>query len=122
MIPVKVDGRDIEALVGLGSVVSLVQAHLLEPLNPGELVPVCCVHGDSKEYPTGVITLTTVEGSFQLKVGVVPFLPVPLLVGRECPLYPWLCQENQGRFPSTKFGSKLKCQDREPTPTSMFDQ
>ncbi|KAK9542078.1 hypothetical protein VZT92_002073 [Zoarces viviparus] len=122
MIPVKVDGRDAEALVDSGSVVSLVQPHLLEPSRPGEMVPVSCVHGDTKEYPTAVIKLTTVKGSCQLKVGVVPSLPDPVLVGQDCPLYYRLRQDNQRSPPRTKSGCKSKSREKKPTPISSSHQ
>ncbi|XP_075939166.1 uncharacterized protein LOC142940136 [Anarhichas minor] len=81
MIPVKVDGRDAEALVDSGSVVSLVQPHLLEPSRP-----------------------------------------VPVLVGRDCPLYYQLRQDNQRSLPRTKPGSKLKSCEKKPTLISTSHQ
>ncbi|KAK5901327.1 hypothetical protein CgunFtcFv8_026212 [Champsocephalus gunnari] len=96
MIPVKVNGKDAEALVDSGSVVSLIQPHLLDHLPSEETVAVSCVHGDTKLYPTCLIHLTTVKGSCELKVGVVA-LPVPVLVGRDCPLYKRLQHQKEGR-------------------------
>ncbi|XP_034064089.1 uncharacterized protein LOC117541099 [Gymnodraco acuticeps] len=97
MIPVKVNGKDAEALVDSGSVVSLIQPHLLDHLPSKETVAVSCVHGDTKLYPTCLVHLTTVKGSCELKVGVVPSLPVPVLVGRDCPLYKRLRHQKEGR-------------------------
>jgi len=100
--PVKVDGRDTQALVDSGSVVSLVQPNLLEPSGSGKVVPVSCVHGDIKEYPTSIIQLTPVKGNRQLKVEVVPPLPVPVLVGRYCPLYHRPSHLGQAQMGGTK--------------------
>ncbi|KAK5907136.1 hypothetical protein CesoFtcFv8_005016 [Champsocephalus esox] len=97
MIPVKVNGKDAEALVDSGSVVSLIQPHLLDHSPSEETVAVSCVHGDTKLYPTCLIHLTTVKGSCELKVGVVPSLPVSVLVGRDCPLYKRLRHQKEGR-------------------------
>lgn len=69
-IPVEMNGEDTEALVDSSSLVSLVQPHLLGLTKPG-LLPVSCVHGDTRDYPTGIIKLITVKGSCMLEVGVV---------------------------------------------------
>ena len=47
---------------------------------------VSCVHGDTKRYPTVQANIVMPQGSFQMMVGAVPELPVPLLVGQDCPL------------------------------------
>ena len=95
MVPVKVNGKDAGALVDSGSAVSLVHSNLLDQLEPNETVPVTCVHGDTKKYPVGKVQLTTTQGTCELKVGSVPRLPVPVLVGRDCPLYDKLYRKRE---------------------------
>ncbi|XP_038841257.1 collectin-12-like, partial [Salvelinus namaycush] len=50
-------------------------------------VSISCVHGDTKQYPTVWDNIVTPQGNCQMMVGAVPELPVPLLVGRDCPLF-----------------------------------
>lgn len=87
--PTKVDGRDAEALLDTGNTVSLIQPQLVGEHNrtPENPVAVSCIHGDTKEYPTAVVKLTTPQGNCQLQVGLVPNIPGPLLVGHVCPLF-----------------------------------
>lgn len=69
--------------------VTLVQPELVQ--DGGELdntVSISCVHGDTKAYPTTVVQLATIQGRCQIRVGVVPTLPVPILLGRDCPVFP----------------------------------
>ena len=85
-IPVRVGGVDTQALLDSGSAVTLVRPDLA-----GELmdttVPVTCVHGDLKFYPTTQINVQTPRGDAIVEAGVVPNLPVPLLVGTDCLLF-----------------------------------
>ena len=88
MVPVKVEGNDTEALLDSGSMVSLVTMSLLnqETEHGGEM-SISCVHRDIKRYPTVWANIVTPQGSCQMTVGAVPELPVPLLVGWDCPMF-----------------------------------
>ena len=84
--PVKIAGRDTEALLDSGSMVSLVRPQFASA--PwGEELPVSCIHGDTRKYPTSKIEVITPRGRFALQVGVVEQLPVPVLFGRDSPLF-----------------------------------
>ncbi|KAK0145573.1 hypothetical protein N1851_015527 [Merluccius polli] len=48
---------------------------------------ISCVHEDTKEYPTTTLILITTQGQFEVRVGVLPNLPVQLLIGWDCPLF-----------------------------------
>lgn len=52
---------------------TLVHESVLEAASParGGLIPIVCVHGDTHEYPTMVVKLTTTKGSFKIEVGVI---------------------------------------------------
>lgn len=65
-----VNQRDVEALLDSGSDRTLVHESVLEasPLAQGEPVPVVCVHGDTREYPTTMVKLITTKGSFNIEV------------------------------------------------------
>jgi len=72
--PVTVNQRDVEALLESGSSRTLIQEAVLEASSP--------------EYPTTVVKLTTTKGTFQVEVGVIRNLPVPVLIGSDCPAFP----------------------------------
>lgn len=94
---VTVNRCDVEALLDSGSARTLVQEVVLEAshLAQGEPVPVVCVHGDTREYPTALVRLKTTKGSFDVEVGVIKTLPVPVLIGRDCPAFSKLWSEAQ---------------------------
>ena len=48
---------------------------------------VACVHGDTRTYPTCYVVVRTPHRVFTIRVGIVPHLPVPLLIGRDCPIF-----------------------------------
>ena len=85
-VPVKVGLHDTWALIDSGSHLTLVRADFAEG-HPGEPMEVICVHGHARSYPTRNIDVQTPRGSFSVQAGVVPELPVPLLLGRDCPIF-----------------------------------
>ena len=46
-----------------------------------------CLHGDTGECPTASVRLRTTKGTFNVIVGVIKNLPVPFLIGRDCPAF-----------------------------------
>ena len=84
--PVKIGGRDTEALLDSGSMVSLVRPQFASDTY-GEEISVSCIHGDTRKYPTSEVHVITPQGPFTLRVGVVEQLPVPVLFGRDSPLF-----------------------------------
>ncbi|CAB1340831.1 unnamed protein product, partial [Coregonus sp. 'balchen'] len=48
---------------------------------------VACIHGDTKRYPSAQVSFHTPAGKTTLIVGVVPQMKVPVLLGRDCPLF-----------------------------------
>ena len=85
-IPVRVNGEDSLALLDSGSVVTLVHSALAGAITE-EQVMVTCVHGDARPYPVTRLRVQTTKGEELVNAGVVPDLPVPLLIGTDCPLY-----------------------------------
>ena len=85
-LPVKIDGIDAHALLDSGSAVTLVRADLAGKLT-AEQMPVTCVHGDLRHYPVANIRVQTTKGEVTVPAGVVPNLPVPLLIGADCELF-----------------------------------
>jgi len=48
---------------------------------------VTCIHGETRQYPTTMLTLKTTKGSYSGPARVVPDLPVSVLIGRNFPLF-----------------------------------
>lgn len=92
--------QDVEALLDSGSRVTLVRKDLVSPscLTPGKILPVSCVHGDTRDYPVTELTMTTTRGTILTVAGVVDSLPVPVLIGRDCPAFYPLWRETQERL------------------------
>ena len=53
----------------------------------GEEISVSCIHRDTRNYPTFEVQVITPQAQFTLWVGVVEQLPVPVLFGRDSPLF-----------------------------------
>ena len=98
--PVTINKCDVEALLDSGSARTLVHESVLgsSSLTQSESVPVVCVHGDTRQYPTARVKLTTTRGSFDTEVGVIKTLPVPVLIGRDCPAFQMLWRDAQKRL------------------------
>ncbi|XP_077962421.1 uncharacterized protein LOC144410313 isoform X1 [Gasterosteus aculeatus] len=85
-VPVRVGNQDTSALIDSGSVVTLIRPEWAEG-EEGPRIEVTCVHGDLKAYPTRWIQVCTPRGSFSIRAGLVPDLPVPMIIGRDCPIF-----------------------------------
>ncbi|KAL1270491.1 hypothetical protein QQF64_029507 [Cirrhinus molitorella] len=49
------------------------------------LLPITCVHGDTRQVPARCVTVSAGPGSWPIEVGIVRDLPVPVLLGRDWP-------------------------------------
>ncbi len=85
-IPARVMNRDTQALLDTGSVVTLLCPDLAGG-KEGDPMEVACVHGDTRTYETCHVVVRTPYGVFTARAGIVPHLPVPLLIGRDCPIF-----------------------------------
>ena len=85
-VPIKVMHRDTHALLDTGSAVTLMRADLAGG-RPGTPMQVSCVHGDTRTYETCHVVVRTPQGVFVARAGIVPTLPVPFLIGRDCPIF-----------------------------------
>lgn len=95
-LPVKVGGRDTEALLDSGSAITLVRPEFAGRQRGAEIT-VSCVHGDARQYPTAKLLLQSPRGQCQVHAGVVEGLPVPVLLGRDCPLFQTYWQDHPGQ-------------------------
>ena len=85
-LPVRVGRHDTHALLDSGSMVTLIRPGLADGPH-GQGVDVGCIHGQTETYATRRITVRTPKGTFTILAGVVPNLPVPLLIGQDCPIF-----------------------------------
>ncbi|KAL0185140.1 hypothetical protein M9458_020837, partial [Cirrhinus mrigala] len=84
--PVKIKGRWYRALLDSGSAVSLVRPDTLGPRPVSKsTMPITCVHGDTRQVHTNLLTFHKGRDTWTLEVGVLKDLPVPLLLGRDWP-------------------------------------
>ena len=81
-IPAWVMNRDTQALLDTSSVVTLFRPDLAGG-KAGEPMEVACVHGDTRTYGSCHVVFRTTFGVFTARAGIVPHLPVPLLIGRD---------------------------------------
>ena len=85
-IPARVMNQDTQALLDTGSVVTLLRPDLAGG-KEGDPMEVACVHRDTRVYGTCHVVVRTPHGEITARAGIVPHLPVPLLIGRDCPIF-----------------------------------
>ncbi|XP_075442406.1 uncharacterized protein LOC142487280 [Ascaphus truei] len=112
LLPALIEGKTVQALVDSGSGKTLVLQELLPPNVCSFDSPwsIECIHGDVKRYPTAKIQLQVNGQEAYLEVGVVPWLPAPIVLGRDWPFFsdlmapvfheepPSRAQENPGKL------------------------
>ncbi|KAL0149347.1 hypothetical protein M9458_055385 [Cirrhinus mrigala] len=85
-ITVRVKGRLYRALLDSGSAISLARPATLGPRPVSKsMVPITCVHGDTRQVHTNLLTFHRNGETWNLEVGILRDLPVPLLLGRDWP-------------------------------------
>ena len=64
MCRVKVEGKEVEALLDSGSMLTLVVASLVlnHKLDTRQDISVTCIHGDTRLYPTALVSIQTEDG------------------------------------------------------------
>ncbi len=81
---IKINGRPFNTVLDSGSAISLVQAKILPPpYETKTVLPITCVHGDTREVPVRRVTISATPGSWPVEVGLVKDLPVTVLLGRD---------------------------------------
>ncbi|XP_036065872.1 uncharacterized protein LOC118598010 [Oryzias melastigma] len=84
---IEVNGEQITALIDTGSDQTLVHQKFIQPhLISTKTIPVCCVHGDKKSYPTADVYIKIADQMYLLNVGVVDKLPFPVVLGLDLPV------------------------------------
>ncbi|KAI2652407.1 Retrovirus-related Pol polyprotein from transposon 17.6 [Labeo rohita] len=78
-----------EADITINGAVTLVHSQLCPP-QPGQksLLPVTCVHGDTRQVPVQRVTISAGPGVWSVEAGLVNNLPVAVLLGRDWPASP----------------------------------
>ncbi|XP_054907856.1 uncharacterized protein LOC129373795 [Poeciliopsis prolifica] len=87
---VGIEGQKVKALIDTGSTQTLVHRRYVPPhiICTSETIPICCVHGDEKQYPTADIYMRVQGHVYLLKVGVMDALPFPVVLGNDLPILP----------------------------------
>lgn len=85
---VELHGQALNALIDTGSTQTLVQRRYVPPQSvcTGDIIPICCVHGDEKKYPTADVYVSVNGQTYLLNVGVVDNLPFPVILGSDLPV------------------------------------
>ncbi|XP_072246328.1 uncharacterized protein nfic isoform X1 [Leuresthes tenuis] len=86
MTVVKINGRKVKALIDTGSTQTLVHRRHVPNVFTRETIPVCCVHGDEKHYPTADIFIEVQGQPYLLNVGVTDNLQFPVILGEDLPV------------------------------------
>lgn len=88
MTSVEINGDTLKALIDTGSTQTLVHRQFvpLNSINMTETIPVCCVHGDEKPYPTADLYIKVQGQVYLLNIGVADNLPFPVILGRDLPV------------------------------------
>lgn len=113
VIPIKVNGRKVKALLDAGSTQTLVHRKYV----PGNLIctrdtiPVCCVHGDEKLYPSADLYIEIQGQSYLISVGVAENLPFPVVLGDDLSILYDLIKPTKTCNVVTRAQSKLTCDD-----------
>ncbi len=83
---IKINGWPFKAVLDSGSAISLVQPKILPPpYETKTVLPITCVHGDTREVPVRRVTISATPGSWPVEVGLVKDVPVTVLLGRDWP-------------------------------------
>ncbi|XP_031668019.1 uncharacterized protein LOC116359314 [Oncorhynchus kisutch] len=88
LVPVKVNGKSLTAMIDTGSSLSLIRKGNV-PVNDidyGHQTLIQCVHGDQSQQPTAELTVEIQGQKYLLKVGVMEKLPFEMILGRDVPV------------------------------------
>lgn len=117
---VTINGKKIRALVDTGSTQTLVHRRYV-PINTictMETIPICCVHGDEKHYPTADLYIEVQGQPFLLSVGVADKLPFPVVLGEDLPVLYDLLKPAQTCNVVTR--AQAKRTEEDPSPLSAL--
>ncbi|XP_026116332.1 uncharacterized protein LOC113094960 [Carassius auratus] len=108
------DGGTVRAVLDSGSSITLVQPGVLRPRQSGKArIPITCVHGDTRNVPAQRVTISASPGTWQLEVGVVKDLPVPVLLGRDWPGFDQLMATAMQQGPNPRARHKQRAERTE---------
>ncbi len=86
---IELNGQELTALLDSGSNQTLVHRDYVSPqiICNTETVPICCVHGDEKPYPTADVYVKVLGQTYLLNVGVPDTLESPVVLGNDLPVF-----------------------------------
>lgn len=100
LCPVSVEGREVQALLDTGSMITLVKASLVNSDSlQTQTVGVTCIHGETREYNTARVTIGTVLNRVPCQVAIIPTLMYDVILGRDFPSF-WELWEKRVKEPT----------------------
>ncbi|XP_073784003.1 uncharacterized protein [Danio rerio] len=113
---VQLEGKTQTATLDTGSAITLVHPKTLKYHHESKgRIPITCVHGDTRHVPARRVTIAAKPGSWRIEVGVVPDLPVSLLLGRDWPGFDELLTHHHAPSARSKKKNKPRAhRDRKP--------
>ncbi|KAK6490927.1 hypothetical protein HHUSO_G5624 [Huso huso] len=123
VVAVKIGDKSTVALLDSGCGQSLISSDLVgEHFSTDQAeVRIMCIHGDIKTYPATTVNLKIGSQEVKLKVGVLPRLPYPVIVGCDCTEFARLVQLREV-FVATKEAGPSSGQDQELSELFPFDE
>lgn len=88
--------------------VTLIRPDFVQSLNLTDTVDITCIHSETKDYPTTLLHLQTTKRQHTGPVGVVPYLPVLVLLGRDFTMFCQLWTSMSGDMGNQKGGGSRR--------------
>ncbi|XP_041439585.1 uncharacterized protein LOC121400486 [Xenopus laevis] len=85
VLPVLVNGRQVEGFLDSGSCISLVEPHIVpaDAVVPGKAARIVLAGGHKQDIPIAQVTLDLGDGPFTHQVGILRQLPAEILLGND---------------------------------------
>ena len=106
--PVRANGKDTTALSDTESMVTLIRPDFAKSPNLTDTVAIMCIHGETQDYPATLLHLQTTKRQHTGPVGVVPYLPVLVLLGRDFTMFCQLWTSMSGDMGNQKGGGSRR--------------
>uniref|UniRef100_A0A8C5GD01 Gypsy retrotransposon integrase-like protein 1 n=1 Tax=Gouania willdenowi TaxID=441366 RepID=A0A8C5GD01_GOUWI len=118
---IEINGQTLQALIDSGSDQTLVHRHFLPPnvISIKDTVPVFCVHGDKKPYPTADVYIKVQGQTYLVNVGVADNLPFPAVLGRDLPVLFDLLDSSRGCNAAVTRAQSQRLEETSPTLSAL---
>ncbi|XP_031760346.1 uncharacterized protein LOC116411700 [Xenopus tropicalis] len=85
VLPVRINGRQVEGFLDSGSFITLVETHIVsaDAVIPGKTARIVLAGGHKQDIPIAQVTLDLGHGPFTHRVGILRQLPAEILLGND---------------------------------------